>query len=366
MNIVMVSPYDLDRPGGVQNHVRELARTLTTRGHTVLTLAPGATGMLGKSTTVRINGSRAPIGLSTRGVRELRRYIDTFQPDVVHIHEPGVPRIGWAAARHQTSAVIVATCHAYSEPARYAPLLAPIGRRIIARIDRLIAVSGAAKQFHSRACGIATKRFTVIGNGIDLTGFTPATPRADQAVSEAPRLVYVGRFDQRKGVDVLLKAFLQLKHTHPQAELTLVGDGPERTRLKQFVAANQLDGVTFTGRVSDSERAHWLTWADIAIAPARGGESFGIVLLEALASGCALIASDIAGYRDVAMDGRDAWLVPPDNVKQLTATLQRVVADPKTRQKRRTSGLARAEQFAWPNVTTAIEAVYRDALTNRR
>lgn len=366
MNIVMVSPYDLDRPGGVQNHVRELAHTLTTRGHTVLTLAPGATGMLGKSTTVRVNGSRAPIGLSTHGVRELRRHIDTLQPDVVHIHEPGVPRIGWATARHHTPAAIVATCHAYSEPARYAPLLAPIGRRIIARIDRLIAVSDAAQQFHSRACGIATNRFTVIGNGIDLAGFIPASSRADQAVSDSPRLVYVGRFDRRKGVDVLLEAFAHLKRTHPQAELALVGDGPERAGLQHVVATNQIDGVTFTGRVSDSDRTRWLSWADIAVAPARGGESFGIVLLEALASGCALVASDIAGYRDVAIDGRDAWLVPPGNVKQLTTTLQNVIADPKTRQKRFASGLVRAEQFAWPNVTTAIEAVYHDALANRR
>jgi len=366
MKIVIISPYDLDRPGGVQNHVRELAQTLTARGNTVLTLGPGSTGMLGNSITVRVNGSRAPIGISSHGVRELRQHIDTFCPDVVHIHEPGVPRIGWAAARHHTSAVIVATCHAYTEPARYAPLLAPIGRRIIARIDRLIAVSEAAQDFHSRACGVAREQFTVIGNGIDITGFAPATPRADRAVTDTPRLIYVGRFDQRKGVDVLLKAFMQLTHTHPQAELTLVGDGPERTRLEQFVAANQLDGVTFTGRVSDSDRAHWLTWADIAVAPARGGESFGIVLLEALASGCALVASDIAGYRDVAVDGRDAWLVPPDDADQLAKTFRAVLADPATRRQRLTSGLARAEQFAWPNIATAIETVYRDALRDRR
>ena len=365
MKIVIVSPYDLDKPGGVQNHIRELANTLTARGHTVNMFGPGVTGLLGKSTSVRVNGSRAPIGLSAYGARQLARYVEAAAPDIVHIHEPGVPRIGWAAAKLSTTAALVATCHAYSEPARYAPLLAPVGRRIVSRIDRLIAVSDAARQFHARACGIAEQRFTVIGNGIDLAGFHPAAPREHATVIKAPRLVYVGRFERRKGVDVLLAAFHKLTTTYPDAELTLVGDGPERPRLEQFVAHHRLRHVTFAGRVSDAQRTRWFTWADIAVAPARGGESFGIVLLEALASGCALIASDIAGYRDVAVDGRDAWLVSPDNPERMAETLSQVLLDPAGRQQRYANGLERAQAFAWPNITSAIETVYHQALDGR-
>lgn len=365
MRIVLVSPYDLDRPGGVQNHVRELANTLQNRDHALLVLGPGVTGGLGKSVTVRANGSRAPIGISFAGVAALRQQLDRFNPDLVHVHEPGVPRIGWTAARYPPAVAHVATCHAYAKSARYAPLLKPIGQRITGRIDRFIAVSDAAKQFHARALGVAEQQFAVIGNGIHLPNFVGATPRAPSDVSERPRLVYVGRLERRKGVDVLLEAFKQCINLYPNAELTLVGDGPERARLEQFVATNHLTQVTFTGRVLNAERTRLLHWADLAIAPARGGESFGIVLLEALASGCALIASDIAGYRDVAVDGRDAWLVTPANATLLAATIVRVLGDATERNIRLAQGLKRAQQFAWPNITDAIETVYRDAVVRR-
>ncbi len=366
MKIALISPYDLDRPGGVQNHVRDLSVHLVARGHTVETFGPGVAGGLGASVAVRVNGSQAPISLSRSGVQKLHAALDRFDPDVVHVHEPGVPLIGWAAARRTGTAATVATCHAYSELARYLPLLAPIGRRIAKHIDRFIAVSAAAQQFHSRALNVDIDRFTVIGNGIDLSAFVAAPPRPDADVARAPQLVFVGRLEQRKGVDVLIDAFLRLSDTLPNATLVIVGDGPQQARLAGAVPPDKAGQVRFVGRVSDRERADWLAWADIAVAPAKGGESFGIVLLEALASGCALVASDIPGYASVARNNIDAWLVPPNDAKRLTDTLIQVATDANARRQRSQNGHARAHTFAWPHIAAEIENVYHQAVSAKQ
>jgi phosphatidyl-myo-inositol alpha-mannosyltransferase len=361
MRIALVSPYDLDRPGGVQNHVQELAATLAARGHTVETFAPGTAGKLGSSITVNVNGSQAPISVSRRAVARLDMLLTRFGPDVVHVHEPGVPLIGWAATRRRPTSVTVATCHAYTDTARILPVLMPIGRVIGRRIDRLIAVSDAAVRFHSRALRQSPDAFTIIGNGIDLRRFNRREPRHNAAVIAAPALVYLGRLEKRKGVDVLLRAFVPFAAQFPHASLVIVGDGPERATLEQAIPEALRAQVTFTGRVSDEERARRLADADILVAPARGGESFGIVLLEALASGCTLVASDIPGYRSVVRDGIDGWLVPPDDPAALNAALGDAVRQPEARAERRHAGFARAEMFSWPAITDQIEQVYAEA-----
>lgn len=240
-------------------------------------------------------------------------------------------------------------------------MLTPIGRRIAGRITRFIAVSDAAANFHSRALDVPKKSFTVIGNGIDLARFTPGALRADQDVAQAPRIGYLGRLEHRKGVDVLLDAFVSLHDDWPDATLTIVGDGPERDALHQRIPERHRHAVTFTGRASDAQRQQALHGMDVLVAPARGGESFGIVLLEGLAAGVTLVASDIPGYRSVLRDGMDGWLTPPEDSAALARTLREVVSDHPQRHTRRANGAARAHTFGWQHVADRIEQVYKDA-----
>lgn len=365
MRIALICPYDLDRPGGVQNHVRELAAGLRARGHDVETFGPGRTGRLGPSITVNVNGSQAPIGIAPTVASRLTRALNVFAPDVVHVHEPVVPLVGWVATKRRDMSVTVATCHAYSDTSRLLRPAQLAGRRIVRHIDRLIAVSDAAVAFHQRVLDVSPAAFHVIGNGIDLDGFTRSEPRATTDVTAAPRLVFLGRLERRKGVDTLIDAFHTFTAAFPHAELAIVGDGPERAALTRQLPAHLAGQVTFTGRVSDTKRQQMLAWADLAVAPARGGESFGIVLLEALASGCALVATDIPGYRSVVRRHTDGWLVPPEDPAALAYALLEAVTNHPVRHERLANGYARVAMFAWPAISEAVEAVYRDARTAR-
>lgn len=366
MRVALVSPYDLDRPGGVQNHVRDLSRELVSRGHTVAVFAPGQTGGLGRTVTLNVNGSQAPVGLGFDTVKRTRSTLSRFAPDIVHVHEPGVPLVGWTAVGQIGDAATVATCHAYTDTARLLPLVRPIGRALAKRVDRFIAVSDAAATFHARAFSVPKQAFTIIGNGIDLTRFPRHAPRSDQEICAAPRLTYLGRLEHRKGVDVLVAAFIALTKTFPHATLTIVGDGPQRAKLHAAIPAHLAPAVTFTGRVSDEERQQVLHQTDVLVAPARGGESFGIVLLEALASGCTLVATRIPGYASVVRDGIDGWLTTPNDAQALTGTLAEALTRADMRLTRRNNGFLRAETFGWPVVTDAIETVYRQALDAHR
>ncbi len=324
MKVAIVSPYDLAVPGGVQAHVEHLAAALRQLGDQVTVLGPD------RSVNVSFNGSVAPIGLLPGAGRRLEKRLRALAPDVIHVHEPLVPWVGVAAARSR-SAPTVGTFHAWSDRDRAYRLARPLGRRILKGLDAALAVSPAAAEYHAGALGVARERFAIVPNGVVVDRFAGAQPREDVADPLRPTLLFVGRLEPRKGLVTLIEAFVSLKEQHPEVRLVVVGEGSERQRCERLLPARWRDDVAFLGRVDDAALAGVYAAADIYVSPALGGESFGIVLLEAMAAGRAIVASDMPGYRSVVSDGVEGRLVPPRDPAALAVALAAYLDDPAAR-----------------------------------
>jgi phosphatidyl-myo-inositol alpha-mannosyltransferase len=372
VRVAVVSPYDLDVAGGVQAHVHSLAAALRRGGDDVLVLGPGKDRevahriALGRSLAVPANGSRAPLAFDPRAVSRLRAALRRIQPDVVHVHEPLVPLIGPAAAVLDGFPRVL-TFHATAEggllPQLYRGLRAP-ARWIIARADRLTAVSPVAAAFHARMLGIDAARITIVPNGVDVARFSAAAGER----SPVPRVVFLGRLEHRKGADTALRAFLQLAAQRPDLRMRILGGGPLAGAIERLRAAAPADiaaRVELMGRIDPRDLPRLLADADVAVLPARGGESFGIVLLEAMAAGVPIVATDIPGYRAVARDGREALLVPPDDPSALARAVGRILDDQTLATGLRTAGRARARDHDWGAVASRMRDVYVQATRHR-
>jgi phosphatidyl-myo-inositol alpha-mannosyltransferase len=223
-----------------------------------------------------------------------------------------------------------------------------------ARLDGRIAVSGAAKHFIDR---YFPGDYKVIPNGVDVHSFQRAVPLA-RWQDGTSNLFFVGRFEPRKGLLELLKAYRILRKTGCDCRLLVAGTGPLGKEARRYVATRRLKGVEFLGRVSDEEKAQLFRTADVYISPATGGESFGIVLLEAMAAGTAIVASDIHGYKGVVRRGREALLVPPNDPKEIAGAIGRLLRDDELRAAIGAAGKERAEEFSWERVTAKVDAYY--------
>jgi len=386
VRIAIVSPYALDVVGGVQAHVLALAAALRQQGDEVLVLGPtegpiagpvgdtGADGpvrLTGRTLRVPANGSRAPIALGPAGAARLRSLIARARPDVLHVHEPLVPLLGPAAVTAPAAARVL-TFHATAEsgvlPALYRAVRAP-ARRIVALGDVLTAVSPVAAAFHTRMLGLPVEALTIVPNGVDVQRFASAGRRTLSTDGTSPLLVFLGRLEQRKGVDVALDAFLRLAAERPDLRLRVLGDGPLAPALRRSVAAAPAQvaaRVELAGRASPADLPGLLAGADVAVLPARGGESFGIVLLEAMAADLPIVATDIPGYRAVARPDREALLVPPDDPGALAAAIARILDDPALAGRLREAGRARAAEHDWSAVATRMRGVYEEAIARAR
>ena len=381
MRVAIVSPYALDVVGGVQAHVVALGDALRRAGDEVLVIGPssapdlvrrtpGGTSMrgVGRTRSVPANGSRAPIALGPVAAARLRDVLRRAAPDVVHVHEPLVPTLGPAAVLG-TDAARVLTFHAMAEggvlPRLYRAVRAP-ARLIVERGDALTAVSPVAAAFHAQMLGIDRARMAIVPNGVDVARFAAAR-RSERTVRT--RLVFLGRLEHRKGADVVVRAFIRLAVERPELELRILGEGPLVATLERLVAgapAGVAARIELTGRADPVELPHLLADADVAVLPARGGESFGIVLLEAMAVGLPLVATDIAGYRAVARDGREALLVPPDDPGALAAAVARLLDDGELASRLRAAGAIRAAEHDWGAIAGRMREVYRQALERAR
>lgn len=310
MRVALISPYALSVFGGAQEQVLAMSRELSRRGDDVLIVAPDASDRARYDTPAEIrrfgplvklpaNGSRAPLTLSPRAARSTHRAVAAFKADVVHFHEPFAPLLGWSVLRaHEAPAV--ATFHRSGDgPAT--TLTRPLLRRLARGIDEFAAVSEAAARTMGRACGHSLE---VLYNGFEMDRFV-ATPR--ERTSEV-LLVTVGRFEERKGVAHAINA---VRAHNAMGEtpwrLVILGDGPQRRALEALVDDEAV--ISFVGAPSDEEKRAWLRRANALLAPALHGESFGMVLLEGMASETTVVASDIPGYREAA--GGFAHLVAP-------------------------------------------------------
>lgn len=335
MKIALVSPYDLAYPGGVTEHVTALAGGLHRLGHRVLLLGPFS-GTSTKTPWLRpisrqvvgvpVAGTVARMGISPLVFRRLRHIFQQEQFDVIHVQEPLTPGLNWWAlllAQQQPEAVTIGTFHAYHEQrGRLYRLARPLLRRFFNKLDGLIAVSEAARSFSSHQF---PGPYQVIPNGINVQRFAPSTSTASESPMDSITILFVGRQDRRKGFGTLFEAFLQLKPAVPALRLCVVGPFEQRIqrRYLQLARHRGVTDVTFAGYISPETLPAWYHRADIFCAPSTGCESFGIVLLEAMAAHLPVVASDITGYRSVVTQGFNGLLVPPKQPATLAHALQK-------------------------------------------
>lgn len=364
MHVALVSPYDLDVPGGVQSHVLHLAEALRRAGERVTTIAPGGQGSehvdVGSSVGIPFNDSVAPIALwpaaAVRTVRALRE----AAPDVVHVHEPAVPWVSLAATL-RSPAPVVGTFHAWSDDDRAYRAAGPVVRRAASRLAIKVAVSSAAANYHAGALGLRPGDFAVVPNAVDVARFADADPFPELR-SGGPVLLFVGRLERRKGLEQLILAFTMLKTTRPDLRLVVIGDGPERDRCQALLPARLRVDVDFLGRVGQGDLPRFYASADVFVSPALGGESFGIVLLEAMAAGAPVVASDIPGYHSVIEDGVTGRLVPRDDPRALTAAVDALLENPALAEALATQGRRAVNDYDWSAVARRLRDVYASAI----
>lgn len=365
MRIALVCPYAWDDPGGVQTHVRELAEHLARRDHEIVVLAPVRHAAaqpwvraVGRPVDLTYNRSNVPIDPRPWSARTVRAALRAFGPDVIHVHEPFTPSTTlWAVL--VADAPLVATFHSGAEPARLYDLAGPLLRRLARRLSARIAVSEAAARVARRRLG---GTFEVVPNGVDVERFAGASPAE---LGSGTKLLFVGRLDERKGFRIAVEAFEQLAAERPDLRLVVAGDGPERRAL-EGLSASVRERVRLLGTVPNEDLPPIHAACDVFVAPNVGGESFGVVLVEAMAAGLPVVASDIPGFTEVVRDGVDGLLVPARDPRAVAGALARVLDDPTFAARMAAAGRERAGAFSWAAVLPRIEAVYASATGGRR
>lgn len=372
MKIALVSPYDFPYPGGVTAHISHLEEHFTRWGHQVRILAPSSADreelarrgvmVLGKPVSIPANGSIARITLSLRLAGQVKAILNQEQFDVVHLHEPLLPALPLQVLRF-SNAVNIGTFHAY----RGRHLAYHYGKRILKhwfrKLDGKIAVSLPAMEFVRQ---YFPGYYNIIPNGIDYERFAGQTDPLPEFSDEKLNLLFVGRLEKRKGVRYLLEAFQVLKGRYPACRLIIVGPVPRGAeRYQEWVKRRGLADVVFTGRVSHEDLPRYYSSAHIFCSPATGQESFGIVLLEAMAAGKPIVATDIEGYRRLVEPEVDGLLVPPKDKKALAKALLDLVEDETRRKEMGEAGRSKARQYTWGAVAGRVLSYYQRLLSER-
>jgi phosphatidylinositol alpha-mannosyltransferase len=356
VRIAQVCPYSLTPPGGVQAQVLGLARALRTLGHEVRVLAPcdgpppdaGVTP-LGKSVPLAANGSVAPIAPDPACALRTIRALRDEEFDVVHLQEPLVPG-PTVTSLLVSDRPVVGTFHRAGASAAYAAFR-PIAKGLANRLALRCAVSEDARTTAHEAVG---GDYELVFNGIEIDRFA----KADLLTLDAPSILFLGRHEPRKGLAVLLEALPDLP---ADVRVLVASDGPQTAELRARYGSDPR--VEWLGRISDEEKASYLRSVDVFCAPSTGGESFGVVLLEAMAASAPIVASDLPGYRNVARPDEHALLVPPDDPPALAAALVRVLEDGSLRRRLVDAGDARANEFSMDRLAERYLELYAGVLT---
>lgn len=358
MRIGLVCPYSLTLPGGVQGQVLGLARELRKLGHEVRVLAPcdgpppdaGVTP-LGRSVPTAANGSVAPLAPDPSAQLRTIRALRDEDFDVVHLHEPIAPGPTMTTLLF-ASTPMVGTFHAAGQSAAYRTVGAVLGR-MAKRLAHRVAVSPDAAALAQRYLG---GDYELLFNGIEVDSFAhgEATPTI------APTVFFLGRHEPRKGLDVLLAA---LEDLPADVRVWVGGDGPQTEELQARYGHDTR--IEWLGRISDADRGARMRGCTVYCSPSVRGESFGMVLLEAMASGAALVASDLDGHRNVATDGRDALLTPVGDAPALAKALRRVLDDERLRAELVDGGRRRAEELSMQRLAQRYAAIYASVAAGR-
>ena len=374
MRIGIVSQSYYPRYGGVTEHVHALAVELRKRGHEVTIITShfrkGETGETGGVRRIGYNilvpFNRAfvdmTVGFSLKA--QLKRAIRELDLDILHVHNPLAPTLPVMAVQVSDRAT-VGTFHSTGGKTAMQDIFHGLLAKVVARLDGRIAVSTTAK---ATAALYHSEPFEVIPNGVDVERFHPlVAPFAEWKDPNKVNILFVGRLDPRKGVHDLMAAMPEvIERTEGRARLLVVGDSYLRPQIEAEVPADARRHVHFLGHVPSADLPRWYATGDLFCSPAIGNESFGIVLVEAMAAGRALVCSDIPGYRTVVTPNQNAATFAPGDVKALARTLAQLCDDPERRSRLAAAGRLRALDFAWPRVVDRIEVVYRDAVGHRR
>jgi len=364
MKIAIVSPYSWAHPGGVDNHVAGLSRELSRRAHDVTIIAPdegtavpGACFMTaGRSIPVPANGSIAHLALGPGTGGRVRRVLSENEFDVVHVHEPLVPLVSTSAVLGARGRV-VGTFHAAGDGRSmlYGFAKAFLGKAH-RRLDVLIAVSEPARSLASR---YFPGDYQIIPNGVDTSRFAPGGDRPARFPSgSGPVVLFVGRNEPRKGIGSLIRAFPTVVEEVGDCRLLIVGSGFDEGKIKRAVREDLRDRITVVGFIGNEELPSYYSSADVFCAPAIGGESFGVVLIESIASGTPVVASDIAGYRGVLEQTGGGRLFRAGDSGALAEALIDLLSDEEKRLDLAESGLERVKAFSWEHLAERLESVY--------
>ncbi len=369
MKVALVSGYDFAYPGGVTSHVTHLQRHFARMGHEARIIAPSSVPevsaadpnvlVCGRPVSIPASGSVARITISLRLSRRVKEILEQERFDVVHLHEPLMPMLPITVLRHST-AVNVGTFHAsrdYSLAYLYARRLL---KRWFRKLDGKIAVSRPAEQFVSQ---YFPGYYNIIPNGIDLDHFNPDVPRLPQFDDGKLNILFVGRFEKRKGLRYLVRAYAKLKDQLPQCRLIIVGpDGGLRRNYELLIQKANLPDVVFAGYVPYEELPRYYRTAHVFCTPATGQESQGIVLLEAMACGTPVVASNIEGFASVLTHGEEGLLVPPKDDAGLAMALLRMLVDQDLQMSCSERARVTAQRYGWKRVAQQVLSYYERLL----
>ncbi|HVC79556.1 MAG TPA: glycosyltransferase family 4 protein [Chloroflexota bacterium] len=370
MKIALVSPYDYDVPGGVGKHIAALTRQFRAAGNDVRIIAPGSSDSVvedregiyrvGRVTPVPGNGSVARITLSVPFVsglsRRVRHVLAAEHFDVIHVHEPLMPSLPVAVLLAGGSAARVGTFHAYRESYYGYYYGRPILRRVVNKLDGRVCVSLAAFEFVSR---YFPGSYSIIPNGVDLHMFNERAEPFPWYRDGRPTVLFVGRIEKRKGLAFLIRAYQEMRLHLPNVRILVVGRSGRAGRAYQrYVRAHELTGIEFAGEVSAADLPRYYQSCDVFCSPAVSGESFGMVLLEAMALGKPVVATAIDGYKQVMQDGWQGRLVPPRDAGALARALVELLVSPDDRRRMGNHGKVTAATFSWERVSSRLLQFY--------
>lgn len=371
MKIALVSPYDFAQPGGVPSHISSLEKYLTGMGNEVKVIAPTSKEIttfgdrfiqIGTPFSLLASSSIIRISISLRLEDRIKEVLEREKFDILHLHEPFMPMLSSAMLRFSNT-VNVGTFHAFGGKPGYnwgRPVSSWMIRQRLHKLHGKIAVSEPARNFASK---YVPGEYTIIPNGIDAKHFSADVAPKDMFLDDKQNILFLGRMEFRKGLNYLLKAYLELLDTLPNTRLIVVGPGTRlRKRYEAWVKRHKLKDVIFTGYTPYSELPRYYKTADVYCSPATGRESFGIVLLESMNVGTPVVASNIEGYASVMTHGKEGLLVPPKKPHQLAEALITLLKDQRLRQKMGERGMVTAAEYSWEKVSRRVYDFYVETL----
>lgn len=367
MKIALVSPYDYANPGGVINHICHLCDQFVKMGHVAKIITPCSDRKacldsqhiiaLGRPFPVPSGGSIARTTLSPALSRPARAILETERFDIIHLHEPLGSTLPLTILRVSQS-VNVGTFHACHREPRGYKMMRPFVIRWFNKLDGKIAVSKPAMNYISKHF---PGDYTIIPNGIDVEHFSIEVSPIERFCDGKLNILFVSRLEKRKGLMYLLNAYKEVKRELPNSRLIVVGPGA-RWDYEKAVSKANLEDVVFIGYVSNEDLPRYYKTADLFCAPATGGESFGIVLLEAMAAAKPIVASHIDGYASVISHGAEGLLVPPRDEQALATAIIQLLSDESLRQEMGSRGRLNVEKYDWQNIARRVVEYYTSLL----